>query len=239
VTLGSGFPGLTVVDVNIHLIPPGVASFQSVDVQRIYAPTTSALYTPTLVVTSASYWRGPVPAIDFGDGSTIPVTTLTSASTTNTVGGFTTRVFRGSFSHTYGDQGDYAIRVASPPNTYPLVSVAYGSALTRDGYPLERTYGIASQWYFTTPISDQHSTLLVNILLGTSTTLPTTTDITSTVTGGNQLHFSPFGTVGAVGQVAATTAASLSVIEVPAASTWGLLVLALILAATAVVVIRR
>jgi len=53
-----------------------------------------------------------LPAVDWGDGSTLGATNLPFTGTNGTINGYTRQNYRGQFSHTYGAPGSYTVRVA-------------------------------------------------------------------------------------------------------------------------------
>ena len=79
-----------------------------------------------------------VPAIDWGDGSTMPAygygssTGIPLISTSTVVNGIPARAYRGSFSHTYGSPGSYTIAANTGccPLTTPTYTLASGTLLT-------------------------------------------------------------------------------------------------------------
>jgi hypothetical protein len=188
-----------------------------------------------------------LPAVDFDDGSTIPTTSLTLSSSTVLPTGNMQRVFRGSFSHTYGDAGNYTIRVATPccPNTYygaQITSPTYGTAATFNAYPVRFTVASYFQAYFASFDFYLYRTYVAyDFPLGTTSTFGTTTLTYSagTIRQGFSSHDITLNTPGYVGALMATTAADLSVLEVPTASGYALLALALLLAAAGIALLRR
>ena len=79
-----------------------------------------------------------VPAIDWGDGSTVPrygygpSTGIPLAATSTVVNGIPTRSYRGSFSHTYGGAGNFTISAQTRccPLTTPTYTLVTGSIIT-------------------------------------------------------------------------------------------------------------
>lgn len=100
----------------------------------------TAFYVTTSTESSAylgTYFNH-IPAIDWGDGSTVPrygygpSTGIPLAASITTVNGVPVRAFRGSFSHTYGAPGNYTIAANTTccPRTTPTYTVATGTILT-------------------------------------------------------------------------------------------------------------
>ena len=79
-----------------------------------------------------------VPAVDWGDGSTVPrygygpSTGIPLVATSTVVNGIPARAYRGSFSHTYGSAGGYTISANTYccPLTTPTYTLVSGTILT-------------------------------------------------------------------------------------------------------------
>lgn len=190
---------------------------------------------------------GAMPGIDYGDGQTVPAATLpTLASSTTTSGGGLRRVFRGSFTHMYGDAATpHTLRVASaccptttaePPHT--------GQIATAAAYPLRLAFELAAS--ITASYRGVSSYRTIYHSPGSETTpygsgsstfgpYPFSTYVTSLT------YATTLTTLGAPVQLfnTAQVAALASIVEVPTASTWGLLALAGLLAGAGALLLRR
>ena len=79
-----------------------------------------------------------VPAVNWGDGSTVPrygsgtSTGIPILATSTVVNGIPARAYRGSFSHTYGSAGSYTISAQTGccPQTTPTYTLVSGTILT-------------------------------------------------------------------------------------------------------------
>lgn len=188
---------------------------------------------------------GAVPAIDFGDGQTVPATTLpTLATSTTTVGGAVRRVFRGSFTHMYADQTmPHTIRVASAPN--PTGGTPFtGQSLTAAAYPFHASTQV--QTHFTASIRSTYGYRTIYHSSGSNSTTVNTRGPYANgpspvfTTSNSYSNSGTFGTTGYPAQLVNTARVpGLAVIQVPAASSWGLLLLVGLLALTGAVLILR
>ena len=111
-----------------------------------------------------------VPAVDWGDGSTVPrygygsSTGIPLAATSTSVNGIPVRAYRGSFSHTYGAPGDYSITANTTccPLSTPTYTLATGTIVTT-------TFVTATPF---APGGTTISTTFVRNSLGVSVSLP-------------------------------------------------------------------
>lgn len=166
-------------------------------------------------VTNRYVWINPsAPAIDFGDGSSVPSTTLTMVTPGPP------NVYTGSFMHTYPGEGNYDLRVGACRIIGPTSAVTPPAA----GYGNLATVGTATT---------------VNFLLYYLPTFTSPNYISAN-------FVSPFviGITNGVGQTAGggfggITIAGPAVTDIPTANEVGLLLLALMLAAGGVVLMRR
>ncbi len=75
---------------------------------------------------NTSYYGGTIPGVEWGDGDYEPFTYsgLPRVATSTSISGLMVNVYRGSFSHTYGSDGNYTVQVNStsgpgyPGSTY-------------------------------------------------------------------------------------------------------------------------
>lgn len=91
----------------------------NVDPTALSADLDLTMYTrfysfPSLRNSQAGVTVPALPALDYGDGSSIPTTTLLLASPTGGPGGSAVWRSAGSFSHSYPAPGDYTVRAAMP-----------------------------------------------------------------------------------------------------------------------------
>lgn len=167
--------------------------------------------------TSAGYPYAGFPALDYGDGSTIPYTTLVLASSGGGPGG--SNVYRNlaSFTHTYPSPGNYTVTGAS------ICTACFRGTLSY--------FDTASP---TTPISvssfDYLPQTVVGNLAGSAVYSGTTT-----LFEGIAVRYLVTGYLA----VTNTTQVSFSVLDVPTASTWGLAALGGALLLTGLLVLRR
>lgn len=95
----------------------------TIDVDVFGYAVDSYLYSTLFVGGNTGYGAAVLPAIDWGDGSTVPfagygpVTGIPIIATATSVGGQSVNVYRGSFSHVYAAPGDYTIRTSSVFNS--------------------------------------------------------------------------------------------------------------------------
>ena len=145
------------------------------------------------------------PAIDWGDGSTVPrygygpSTGIPLVSTSTVVNGIPARAYRGSFSHSYGAAGSYTIaaRTGCCPLTTPTYTLVSGTILTTT----VNTTGPFGQTTFTTSFVE--NTLQVDAIapgfskafapadigVGAVSTLTFTIDNTASTLDDNLLDF--------------------------------------------------
>jgi hypothetical protein len=187
---------------------------------------------------------GAAPAIDYGDGATVPAATLpTVVDSSTTVGGNVRRVFRGSFTHMYADLSPHTIRVASA--CCPSGNTVTGTPITAAAYPmvidlaayLEYTVSYQGREFYRTVYHQPSSTRsTVNSggpsssygpspAFSTSTSYYTSTTLTTT---GSPVQL-----------VNSALVAAPAVIEIPTVGTWGLLGLAGLLALAALRLLVR
>ncbi len=167
--------------------------------------------------TYAGYPYAGFPALDYGDGSTIPYTTLVLASSGGGPGG--SNVYRNlaSFTHTYANPGNYTVTGAS------ICTACFRASVS--------IFDTASP---TTPVSaytlDYIPQTVVGNLAGSAVYSGTTT-----IFEGYALRYLVTGYLA----VTNTTRVSFSVLDVPTASTWGLAALGGALLLTGLLVLRR
>lgn len=116
----------------------------------------SAFYTTGSTETTAylGTYYNQIPAIDWGDGSTVPrygygsSTGIPLVATSTVVNGIPVRSYRGSFSHTYGSPGNYTIAANTNccPLTTPTYTLASGNIVETTVY----TVGVFGPTTFTT-----------------------------------------------------------------------------------------
>jgi|GEM_PF-3365391 len=188
---------------------------------------------------------GALPGIDYGDGQTVPATTLpTLVTSTTTVGGAVRRVFRGSFTHMYSDPSTpHTIRVASAPN--PTGGTPFtGTSLTAAVYPFHASTQVTAHFgvsyrgtygYRTVYHSPGSSSTTVNVrgpyTYGPSPVFsvnPTFSDSTTFTATGYPAQL-----------VNSALVPGLSLLQIPTLSGWGLLLLAGLLASAGVLVLLR
>jgi hypothetical protein len=179
---------------------------------------------------------GGLPAIDYGDGVTVPATTVPMVSSATTGGGGIRRVFRGTFTHTYATPGDYTVRVASACCPGTGTTPDTGSAVTFGAYPgvLSYLYAFNVNYNVTGSSSFRviNSTVPSTNTYGPYAVSPGTYTYTSAFT-------TPLSTLGRPAQmVNSATVPGLAVMEVPISS-GGLLFLASLLALAGWFVLRR
>ena len=108
----------------------------------------------TLFIGANTFFGSPlVPAIDWGDGSTVPAfgygpsTGIPQVATSTVINGINVDVYRGSFSHTYPDTSPYTITVFSTVNPGTPYSTGY-QLVTGNILPV--TYGTGTVNYVVT-----------------------------------------------------------------------------------------
>ena len=90
----------------------------------------------TLWIGFYTFFGGAAPAIDWGDGSTVPPfgngpsTGIPRVATSTSISGFNVHVYRGSFSHTYAAPGSYTITSNSVPRPINHTPITGNYALT-------------------------------------------------------------------------------------------------------------
>lgn len=157
------------------------------------------------------------PALDYGDGSTLPYTTLVLASTGGGPGG--SNVYRNlaSFTHTYPALDDYTVTAASfctvcgryKVSVFPTASPDSPVLVTTASYTPQTVVGnlAAPTYYVTTfPDGDGYSVRLLY-------------DVYRAVTNTAEVAF-------------------LTVLDIPTASTWGLVGLGVVLLFSGLVLLR-
>ncbi len=100
----------------------------------------TAFYTTGSTETTANLgtYYNQVPAVDWGDGSTVPrygygsSTGIPLVATSTVVNGIPARAYRGSFSHSYATAGNYTISANTGccPITTPTYTLVSGTILT-------------------------------------------------------------------------------------------------------------
>jgi len=161
------------------------------------------------------------------------------------VGGAVRRVFKGSFSHMYADRTSLrTIRVASAPNPITTGTPFTGQILTAAAYPFP--YSTQSQTHFTVSVRSIYSYLTIYHSPGSGSN---TVSVRGPYVFGPSPVFTtggPFSTAGTkdvtgypAQLVNTAQVAGLAAIEVPAASRWGLLLLAGLLAVTGALLLLR
>jgi len=156
------------------------------------------------------------PALDYGDGSTVPYTTLALASSGGGPGG--SNVYRNlaSFTHTYPALGSYTVTGAS-----------------------FCTYCSHIQYVFFPPGSPAPTTFSFNYDYVPQTVVG---NLAGTGSYSRYLRLGDYSVHYLVTYYLAVTntaRVAFNILEVPAASTWGLLALGALLAATGLVLLRR
>lgn len=144
-------------------------------------------------------YYGQVPAVDWGDGSTLPAygygpsTGIPLVAASTVVNGIPARAFRGSFSHTYGSTGNYTIAantaccpVTTPTNTLVTgtiqttaftTSTAFSTAATISTSFVQNTLGVDaaapgfSKAFGTDPIAPGGTSTLTYTIDNTASTL--------------------------------------------------------------------
>ena len=117
----------------IRITQTGISELTvDVDVTGFYTTgsTESTMYLGT--------YYNQVPAIDWGDGSTVPrygygpSTGIPLVATSTVVNGIPARAYRGSFTHTYAAPGNYTISANTSccPQTTPTYTLVSGTILT-------------------------------------------------------------------------------------------------------------
>lgn len=192
---------------------------------------------------------GAMPAIDYGDGQTVPAATLpTLASSATTSGGGVRRVFRGSFTHMYGDRTTpHTLRVASAccPGTTTSEPPHTGEIATAAAYPMRIAFELAASITGSYRGVSSYRTLYHSP--GSETTVLAST---GPVTGIGPYSFTSYVTSTATSTTLSTLGfpvqlfntaqiAALSITEIPTASTWSLLALAGLLAGAGALLLRR
>ncbi len=170
-----------------------------VDVTAFY--TTGATETEAYLGT---YYNS-IPAINWGDGSTVPrygygpSTGIPLVSTSTVVNGIPARAYRGSFSHTYGSSGNYTISANTRccPIATPTYTLVTGTPVTTT----VTTTGVFGPTTFTT--SFVQNTLAVGaveptfakafapdtVAVGVPSTMTFTIDNTASTLDANALDF--------------------------------------------------
>lgn len=166
--------------------------------------------------TTAGFPLAGYPALDYGDGSTLSYTTLALASSGGGPGG--SNVYRNlaSFTHTYPALGTYTVTGAS------FCTACYRTqyVLFPPGSPVPTTFTASYDYLPQTVVGNLRGTL----------------NYADTLDYGDfsvRYMFTAYLAVTNTAQVA------FNVLEVPTASTWSLLALGLLLAATGIILLRR
>ena len=179
---------------------------------------------------------GGLPAIDYGDGVSVPATTLPLLSSASTGGGGTRRVFRGSFTHTYGAPGDYTVRVASACCPGTGTTPYAGTPVTAGAYPaiFRLTYSVQLRYNLT----GSYSIRYINSTVPSTSTLGPLPAPSGTVTYDSTYTY-PITTPGyPIQMIGSAFVPGLSTVEVPLSS-GGLLALASLLALAGLLALRR
>lgn len=167
--------------------------------------------------TTAGYPYAGFPALDYGDGSTIPSTTLVLASSGGGPGG--SNVYRNlaSFTHTYPSPGNYTVTGAS------ICTACYRGS-----------FSIFSTASPTTPLSAYSFDYVPQTVVGNLAGSVVYSGTYGLLEGLSLRYF-----LSGYQAVTNTTVVSFSVLDVPTASTWGLAALGGALLLTGLLVLRR
>jgi hypothetical protein len=168
--------------------------------------------------TTAGYPYAGFPALDYGDGDYVSYTTLALASSGGGPGG--SNVYRNlaSFTHTYPAPGSYTVTGAS----FCTYCVRSGYAFFPPGSPAPATFSYSYDYVPQTVVGN-----LAGTLVSSGTTY--ISFFSSSVRYMLTYYLA----------VTNTTQVAFNILEVPTASTWGLLALGALLALTGLVLLRR
>ena len=192
--------------------------------------------------------EGELPGISFGDGATIEKTTLSPYGTpTTTTPGITPLIrsrWRGTFTHTYANDGAYTIQAASRCCPVDPVLSDDDDTMVQRGFT-SATLFTGTRVYPNYPSQQNLTWNDLTVLVYADATLTDFrgTDGTFARSNNNTFIASTWDSQEPLGQVVNTAAVDtafggLSVLEVPTASTMGLLVLSLLLAGAGFIILR-